>query len=349
MSASRLLRGVRRLGRRVRSGPHRSGLVLLYHRIADDAPDPWNLCVTPVHFEQHLEVLRRVGHPVSLTRLTDGAGTRRLPSRPTVVTFDDGYADNLQRARPLLARHDVAATVFVSTGYTGGSREFWWDELERVLLCPGRLPPRLQLEVGGDARTWNIAEDALYDDASATRDRDWRWRDAPPTRRHGVFLELYRILQPLSHAERRRRLDELLAWAPTTRPARESRRQLTADEVRALAAGGLVEVGAHTVTHPRLSVTPVDVQRDEIGRSKHDLEEIVGRRVTSFAYPFGGRELYSADSVALVKEAGFARACSTSPGVVQRGSDVFQLPRLVVSDCDGAAFEARLHAAFSES
>ena len=58
---------------------------------------------------------------------------------------------------------------------------------------------------------------------------------------------------------------------------------------------------------------------------------------------------YSADSVELVKDAGFSRACSTLSGVVRRRADVFQLPRLVVSDCDGAAFEARLRAAFPES
>jgi peptidoglycan/xylan/chitin deacetylase (PgdA/CDA1 family) len=119
--------------------------------------------------------------------------------------------------------------------------------------------------------------------------------------------------------------------------------------VRALAAGGLVEVGAHTVSHARLSAIPAAVQRDEITGSKRTLEETLGRSVTSFAYPFGGPEHYSADSVALVKEAGFARACSTSPGLVQRDSDVFQLPRVIVNDCDGDAFEARLRAAFSDA
>jgi len=349
MSVSRLVTHARQLARRVRTARARAGIVLLYHRVADDSPDPWGLCVTPAHFAEHLVVLRRLAHPVSLATLTDGAGTRRLRPRSTVITFDDGYADNLRHARPLLARHDVPATVFVTTGYTGGGREFWWDELERVLLSPGRLPPRLQVDVAGVAHTWDLDDDAFYGQDAVARDRGWRWRHAPPTRRHALFLELYRLLQPLSHAERQRHLDELAEWTAPPPPERESRRQLTADELRALAAGGLVELGAHTVTHARLSATPPHVQRDEICGSKRALEETLDRRVTSFAYPFGGREHYSAASVALVKEAGFARACSTSPGLVQRDADVFELPRVVVDDCDGDAFEARLRAAFSRS
>jgi peptidoglycan/xylan/chitin deacetylase (PgdA/CDA1 family) len=96
------------------------------------------------------------------------------------------------------------------------------------------------------------------------------------------------------------------------------------------------------VTHPVLSALSFDVQRTEVTRSKQHLEAILGRPVTSFSYPFGGRGDYSADTVKLVKEAGFECACSNFPGYVQWDTDPYQLPRFIVRDWDGDEFTQRL-------
>jgi peptidoglycan/xylan/chitin deacetylase (PgdA/CDA1 family) len=106
-------------------------IVLLYHRVANIQPDRWSLCVSPQHFAEHLEVLQKFRR-VRLDQLKPGGWSLR-PQRTVVITFDDGYADNLHEAAPLLRRFDTAATFFIATGYIGGMREFWWDELERVV------------------------------------------------------------------------------------------------------------------------------------------------------------------------------------------------------------------------
>ncbi len=90
-------------------------LHLLYHRVNSLTPDPWTLCVSPEHFAQHLEVITR------------------LSPRP-VVTFDDGYADNLDQALHLLEKHEVAARFFVVSGALDATTEMWWDALERLYL-----------------------------------------------------------------------------------------------------------------------------------------------------------------------------------------------------------------------
>lgn len=105
-------------------------IILLYHRVACVESDPWSLCVTPTHFAEHMEVLQRYAR-VRLDQM-NRAG-RRFGGQPAVaVTFDDGYADNPRAAAPILKRYDTPATFFIATAYIGGSREFWWDELERV-------------------------------------------------------------------------------------------------------------------------------------------------------------------------------------------------------------------------
>jgi peptidoglycan/xylan/chitin deacetylase (PgdA/CDA1 family) len=317
-------------------------LILLYHRVATMSPDPWSLAVTPEHFAEHLDILRRFSTPLSLRELARARANGGTVGRGgVVVTFDDGYADNLLSARPLLERYDVPATVFVSSGMSEISREFWWDELERVLLQPGTLPAVLELEIRGRRRSWSLQDETHYSESAAWSHRAWKARNPPPSRRHRIFLEVWRELLPLSQIEQYQALDQLARWARLRLDVRPDRRTVSPEEVRALASGGLVEVGAHTVTHPRLSRISVAAQQNEISGSRKDLEEILDTPVTSFAYPYGGYEDYTRDSVRIAREAGFTSACAAVGGAVTRFSDRYQLPRLYMSDMDGEAF-ARL-------
>lgn len=313
-------------------------LVLLYHRVAESSSDRFRLNVTPRHFAEHLEVVRRYGRPVSLRQLIRSLRNGERPRRAVVVTFDDGYADNLHNAKPLLEQYEVPATVFITTGQTGSGREFWWDELERLLLQPGTLPEMLRLRVGGSIYQQDLGEAADYGEDAHARHRDWSCYTPEaddPGPRQRLYRELHQLLRPLPYEERQAVLNDLRALAGADPAGRPTHHALSSDEVSRLAEGGLIEVGAHTVTHPVLSALPADAQRNEIRRSKIRLEEILNRPVTSFAYPFGGPCDYTAETAAAVREAGFDCACSTITGVVRRDTDFFQLPRVIVSDGDG--------------
>jgi peptidoglycan/xylan/chitin deacetylase (PgdA/CDA1 family) len=106
--------------------------VLMYHRIAEEPWDPWELCVSPRHFAEHLEVLSRPGMALSLGQLAGAVRAGKVPSDSAIITFDDGYVDNLQTAKPLLERYGIPATVFVTSGYVGDRRGYWWDELKEL-------------------------------------------------------------------------------------------------------------------------------------------------------------------------------------------------------------------------
>jgi peptidoglycan/xylan/chitin deacetylase (PgdA/CDA1 family) len=142
----------------------------------------------------------------------------------------------------------------------------------------------------------------------------------------------------MSESEQRKVLDTLLDWTGAESLCRPTHCVLKLPEVIALAQGGLIEIGAHTVTHTSLSALPVASQKNEIWKSKTYLDEKLDSPVTSFSYPYGRRSDYTAETVQLVREAGFACACSNFPGVVQRSADRFQLPRLHVHDWDGETF-----------
>jgi peptidoglycan/xylan/chitin deacetylase (PgdA/CDA1 family) len=321
--------------RRLRA--RRFGLVLCYHRVAQDRPDPFELCVSPEHFAEHLDVISAVGRPVPLAQLAPEAQRHAGRGRPLIaVTFDDGYADNLYAAKPLLEAADVPATAFIMSGAIGQAREFWWDELERTLLGPAPVPATLVVPVDGETLTWRLDE-APYTEADHERFADWTaGRGDDPLRRHSVFREVHKALGPLRPPERDEALSMLVAGRDVQ--ARGSRRALSEQELRLLADGGLVEIGAHTVTHPVLSSLPESEQRWEVARSKAEIEALLDRPVRAFAYPYGGRRDYTETTVAAVREAGYATACTTRGGRVDRGSDPFELPRRVVGDCDGEQF-----------
>ena len=336
---SKFHRAVRWIKRRFGS----TVLILLYHRVADLQTDPQLLAVTPDHFAEHLEILGRYSRPMSLPELMVTLRNGCLPRRAVVVTFDDGYADNLYYAKPLLERHDIPATVFVTAGYVGSEREFWWDELERLLLAPGRLPETLRVKINGSVSEWALEEAADYSEQASRSHQSWDVQQKhDPGPRQRLYRALCPLVRPLSEALRQSVLDELRAWAGADSVGRATHRALAPDEVVRLADGDLVEVGAHTMTHPVLSEMPVGNQQTEIRRSKVRLEEILGREVSSFAYPYGTLSDYTPQTVGIVQEAGFASACSNFSGSVHSASNHYELPRRLVRNWPGEQFAQRL-------
>lgn len=327
---------------------HCRALILLYHRIAEPRIDPQLLSVTPEHFAEHLDILRRSFTPISLRQLVTGLRQGRLPAHAAVVTFDDGYVDNLVNAKPLLERHDVPATVFVATGYVDDDREFWWDEVERLLLHGRQLPEALHLTIDGRTFRWELGQAADATDGWIDRHRTWNVTnlsaDLGPRQR--IYASLCEVLRPLTHEARQSAFAAIRAWAREAPVARPDRRALRAEEVVRLAAGTTVEVGAHTVTHPVLSALPVQTQRDEIAQSKVRLEEILHDRVTSFSYPYGTRTDYDAATVDAVRTAGFACACANFEGLADRRTSRFELPRALIRDWNGETFTRHLREAF---
>jgi len=347
----RRLQKLKTTARWVRAGVRRRALILLYHRVALLDSDIHKLSVTPAHFAEQLEVLRKYTRPIGLRQLAQAVRESRVPRRAVIITFDDGYADNLYNAKPLLERFDIPATVFVTSGYLGQQREFWWDELERVLLQSGTLPEALRLNVNGDVHEWSLNGAAhASEESDAERHLGQEVKEKSNlNQRLFLYRSVHQLLRPMPDEMRRWLLDELVTWAGGGLAAVDPEHlPMSPAEVIRLADGNMIEVGAHTVTHPVLSKIPVDVQQSEITKGKIHLEDILGRSVVSFAYPFGTRSDYTEQTTAIVRQAGFTSACSVFPGQVSKANSLFELPRFAVPDWDGATFERHLNWWFTD-
>ncbi len=168
------------------AGP--AGLILMYHHVCDGRPDPFSLSVSPANFAAHLEVMKEHAYPLSLQQLNRAVLDRELQPRSVAITFDDGYASNLLAAKPLLQRHGIPATVFVTTGFLGSKRELWWDQLGRIFLEPGTLPSKLLLSIKGNSYSWELGEAQEYTVADSQRYRSWKAEEEPPTARYSLRL-----------------------------------------------------------------------------------------------------------------------------------------------------------------
>jgi peptidoglycan/xylan/chitin deacetylase (PgdA/CDA1 family) len=286
-------------------------VILLYHRVAELERNPYGLAVTPDAFRAHVEVLRERLEVVPLASLLLPADHDRA-----ALTFDDGYADVAGTARPILESAGLPATVFVVADAVDGEAELWWDRLERLVFQA--LARRASLDVAVDGRRLRVDMRS-----AAGRERAHR----------ALYVRLRRL--PLAAIERF--LDDLGGDADPG--PRDAYRIVRRAELAALAASPVVEVGAHSLTHPYLSRLPPGEQRAEIAGSRSRLEELTGAPVASFSYPHGDVD----GTVArIVAEAGYVLACSSRPGRVSARGSRFLLPRQSVFDWDAATFAETL-------
>jgi peptidoglycan/xylan/chitin deacetylase (PgdA/CDA1 family) len=294
-------------------------LILMYHRVADLAHDPFELAVHPDNFAAHVEHLSQLRRTVQLEDVTARGNTGGI-----AVTFDDGYADNATVAAPMLASAELPATWFITAARLG-QRRFWWDRLTEALLGPHSLRDSIDVEVGGREYWLDLR------DASARRT---------------ALRFLHARLRPLAPERLEVTVDVLVESMGAPAPA-EYDVTMTVEQLRELAERPLQQIGAHSRTHVQLAGQAEELQRTEIIGSVRELSALLHQPVRTFAYPFGVADAIGPLAPRLVEEAGCRLACTTSPGVVRRRSRPQLLPRLHVRDWNRDEFARQITQAFS--
>ena len=268
--------------------------VLAYHRIGDPETDgrrtlKSNISATPVDFAAQMEFLSRRFDVISLGDLQAWLlGARRLPPYPALVTFDDGYRDNLTEALPVLRRLGLPAVLFVATDCVRTGAPYYWD---RAAYCFQQTTlPAATLPILGPA-SWQgeVDRTALLE----------RWLAAakrlPDEERLAASLALPASLAVAIPADAFASLH--LGW----------------DEVRALRDGG-VAIGAHTRSHPILTRLSPAAAEAEIAGSVAEIAAALGTPVTTFAYPNGGPADFDGGHRAMLRRLGIQTGFTLVPG-----------------------------------
>jgi peptidoglycan/xylan/chitin deacetylase (PgdA/CDA1 family) len=319
-------RSIKELAMQTKNRFKKGVVVLAYHRVALLPDYPYPIVVEPDNFAQQMETLHKQFHPLSLTELADSIELQDIPKRGVVVTFDDGYIDNLTQALPILDAYQIPATVFVTTGNVYEQIEFWWDELEHLVLKPMDFPNDLKISFNGKFYHWST--------------KTFLERN---TARRAIRL----ILRPMKYADRQDILEQVAAQVRQSRVTRPDHRPMTNIELQQFASNELIQIGAHTVTHPILSSLPYDEQYHELKHSRDELEAATGQVVDVCSYPYGSAEDFNEDSIKAARDCGFRIACTTLVGVVRKDIDPFMLPRCWIDNWDRESFEQRLNNYFN--
>lgn len=327
------------LKNRIRKVLEPRAVILMYHQVAERKSDPWDLAVTQPNFEQQMDAVHRDFNIVSLEELAECIRRNKLYRRMLAISFDDGCFDNYTNARPVLSESDFPATFFCSTHACESGEQFWWEELENILLHADVLPSSLKIEALGRTFFFDLKKDARLNEQSMAHIRSWRVGQDPVNERERLFLELWKYIQPLPHAQQRGVVDSLYRWAniPPTVPKKVV---MSATDLRSLSSNRLFSVGAHTVHHAMLAEHGVETQLFEVSQSKKTLESWLRKSVNSFAYPYGN---YNDLTRLLLMEAGYNHAVSTQQRAITAHDDVFQLPRIQVKNWNGKRFSENLN------
>jgi peptidoglycan/xylan/chitin deacetylase (PgdA/CDA1 family) len=306
----------------------RSPLVLCYHGVVgEDRRDQHFLyrnTVSRRQFQLQLEFLNRHFHPISLGGLIDHVQRGvALKPRSVLVTFDDGYRNNLTNAAPLLLRYGVPALFNITTGYIGRADVLWPDEVNlRVLHWPDSSMPYPSHE-GGFSKV-----------------------DVPVTADQRIIAaeRIRAICKTLSEQDRLAYLDSLRQVAC---PALEQRDRelydfLTWDDVRSLVKAGF-DIGSHTVNHPILTQIGATQLERELVESKVRIEAETGKPCTCLVYPNGQIADFNREVEEAAGRAGYVLAFTATGSYTSLNDGHYALSRVgVPGQAQDYVFESRV-------
>lgn len=298
------------LNRALRTLVRRRVTILCYHGVVPDGfhhPAYLYRTALPVsEFRTQLRLIRRYYQPISATQLLEAIRSDdKLPDFALLVTFDDGYRNNLTLAAAELEAAGVPALFHVATGFIGKDVPLWGIELDRTVLAWS--DERFPLPDGSMLTVTSRLEARCR---LAQRVRSL-CKELPDESRRS-YLELLRGRGfGLAFPDRHR--DEFLDWSDVIELHRRG-----------------FEIGAHTVTHPVLSRLPLDALRRELLVSKATIEQALGKPCPWLALPNG--KPVDADRTVLetARECGFEAVFTTTPGYFGRGDDPLAIPRVGV-------------------
>jgi peptidoglycan/xylan/chitin deacetylase (PgdA/CDA1 family) len=287
------------------------GAILCYHRVLPDNrlsnfknPNR-SMEVSTFQFEKQLNYIVNKYKVISLDDFLLHIKSNS-DSYYLAITFDDGYIDNYTHALPLLEKYKIPATIYITTQFPENKFVLWWYEIwEKINENNSIQMPNKNSFIKMRTKTYS--------------------------EKRKCFDLLRDILMNATFEDQKRLIDNLMNGCNRYDSMEQC---LNWEKIQKLSKNTLIEIGAHTHGHYRISnLSDVDVMK-ECSISKQILEKKIDKEIKHFAFPFGKNIDASIREYNLIKKLNFVSAVTTQEGMVTSNSSYFSLPRIEISGKD---------------
>lgn len=276
---------------------------LAYHRVHDPSGFDFFrplISASSDAFARQMDIVAEGYNAISIADLLAWmAGNRSLPPNAALITFDDGYRDNLDQALPILQERELPAVLFLSTDYVGRDRPFYWDS----------------------ATYFFNHTDVAEADLPILGPRSW----VSPTRVCAEWIAAVKRGPQAQREEETARLGEILGVTMADSVGRGD--LLTWDEVRTMGSNGF-SFGSHTLSHSILTELSATQARRELAESRERIEDELNDSIRSLAYPNGSAADFSLQVEDLARSVGYSAGFTLEPGPA-RSSEIRARPMAI--------------------
>jgi len=274
------------------------GLIFMLHRVLPENERTAyslnkDLAITPEKLEEFILFFKQKGYVfISLDELADYLdGKIKFQQKFICLTFDDGYKDNLIYGLPILKKHKVPATIYVTNCLPNGTAIMWWYLFENHVNSHSEL--------------------ILHSSKGLS---EFHWADEQSA--FSQFGQVSQAIKEIPGNELRAVLSQGFGLCDSEIELQCTSISLTWDEIKELANDSLITIGAHTMNHISVKQQIEALVVEEMKASKSELEKYIGKEVVHFAYPFGGELDVSKRDLELAAKVGFRTSTLNQAGSI---------------------------------
>ena len=275
--------------------------IITYHRITKEkSNDPLSVCIKT--FENQIKFLKDNFKIVPINSMLnkDFSDDHQIS-----VTFDDGYKDNLLNAVPILEKYNAPAIIYITTRFLEKKCEMWWYELQLFIENNNEI-------------------NFIY------MDKSYKFKLISPKEKIKSFKKISLLFKKLKYKEQN---DLLQIITSNIKRTQFNELLLNKDDLLRLKNSKLITLGGHTHNHLSLKHLKEHEILEELKTSKKIIEEIIGKKIDHFAYPYGTKNDVGKREMKLVEKSGFLSAVTTQVNIFETFQNFF-LPRIYINERD---------------